>query len=207
MSTKNTRSMSTRTLAYCALLAALSVVLSRLVVPMPSEFTRFSLGLVPIFLAGVLFGPMPGALVGFTADLVGCLFSGYGYNPIFCLSPILCGALPGLFRHWLSRGVKMPKMEDTASGRVLTSVLGEGVTLPKLILAYLPAMALGSVLYMSFAMAFTYAGEGAFLPSLLSQLASRGIQYAVTLPIDAVLTYLLFRARIFERMGLWPLKG
>ena len=36
---------------------------------------------VPIFLAGMFFGPIPGALVGFSADLVGCLFSGYGYNP------------------------------------------------------------------------------------------------------------------------------
>ncbi len=176
--------MTTQTLAYCALLAALSVVLSRLVIPMPSEFTRFSIGLVPIFLASVLFGPVPGALVGFTADLVGCLFSGYGYNPIFCVSPILCGVLPGLFRHYLSRGVN----------------------LPKLLLAYFPSMALGSVLYMSAAMGWVYGGDKGFMGMFLSQLVSRSIQYAITLPVDAVLTYLLFRANIFERMGLWPLK-
>ncbi len=185
MSKSSASSITTKTLSYCALLAALSVVLSRLVIPMPSEFTRFSIGLVPIFLAGVLFGSVPGALVGFVADLVGCLFSGYGYNPIFCVSPILCGALPGIFRHYLSRGV----------------------SLPKLILAYLPSMVLGSVLYMSAAMGWAYAGEGAFLPFFLSQLGSRSIQYAITLPVDAVLTYLLFKAKLFERMGLWPLKG
>ena len=68
--------MATRTLACCALLAALSVVLARLIVPMPNAFTRFSIEAVPIFLAGLLFGPLAGAMVGFAADMVGCLFSG-----------------------------------------------------------------------------------------------------------------------------------
>ena len=82
---KSKRVLSTKTLAYCALLAALSVVLARLVIPMPAADTRFSIEAVPIFLAGMLFGPLPGALVGFVADFVGCLFSPYGYNPLFCL--------------------------------------------------------------------------------------------------------------------------
>ena len=54
-----------RTLVSCALLAAVSVVLARFIIPMPNETTRFSLEAVPIFLAGMLFGPLPGALVGF----------------------------------------------------------------------------------------------------------------------------------------------
>ena len=65
------RSMSTRALAYCALLAAISVVLARLIIPMPNASTRFSIEAVPIYLAGMLFGPMAGGLVGFSADLVG----------------------------------------------------------------------------------------------------------------------------------------
>ena len=78
-----------RTLVISAVLAAISVVLARLIIPMPDVSTRFSLEAVPIFLAGMFFGPIPGALVGFSADLVGCLFSGYGYNPLFCVPPIL----------------------------------------------------------------------------------------------------------------------
>ncbi|MFR5762666.1 MAG: ECF transporter S component [Oscillospiraceae bacterium] len=50
-----------RTLVSCALLAAVSVVLARFIIPMPNETTRFSLEAVPIFLAGMLFGPLPGA--------------------------------------------------------------------------------------------------------------------------------------------------
>ena len=56
-----------RTLVSCALLAAVSVVLARFIIPMPNETTRFSIEAVPIFLAGMLFGPMAGGLVGFSA--------------------------------------------------------------------------------------------------------------------------------------------
>ena len=40
--------MATKTMAYCALLAALSVVLARLIIPMPNASTRFSIEAVPI---------------------------------------------------------------------------------------------------------------------------------------------------------------
>ena len=53
-------------------------------------------------LFGVVFNadglPVAGALVGFVADFVGCLFSGYGYNPLFCVPPILYGVCGGLLR-------------------------------------------------------------------------------------------------------------
>ena len=75
----------TYALTVCALLTALSVVLARLLTVIPSEVSRFSLEAVPILLAGLLFGPVPGAAVGFAADFIGCLFSPYGYNPIFCV--------------------------------------------------------------------------------------------------------------------------
>ena len=62
---KKNASMTTRTLTCCALLAALGVVLARLIIPMPNEFTRFSIEAVPTVLAGILFGPNPaGAALG-----------------------------------------------------------------------------------------------------------------------------------------------
>ena len=121
-----------RTLAVCALLAAVSVVLARLVIPMPNETTRFSLEAIPIFIAGMLFGPLPGALVGFVADFVGCLFSGYGYNPLFCVPPILYGLCAGLF----------------------APMLRKKITIPRIALAFLPAVVLGSILYQSWSLAF-----------------------------------------------------
>ena len=92
-------------LSVCALLTALSVVLARLLTVIPSEVSRFSLEAVPIILSGLLFGAVPGALVGFAADLIGCLFSPFGYNPIFCLPPILYGLWAGLL--WQSMALAL----------------------------------------------------------------------------------------------------
>lgn len=175
------RTMTTKTLAYCALLAALSVVLARLIIPMPNVTTRFSIEAVPIYLAGMLFGPMAGALVGFSADLVGCLFSGYGYNPLFCLPPILYGVFGGLLRRWL---------------------MGKP-SLPRLAVSFLPPVVLGSILWQSAALSYVYNSKGSFQASLVYFLSTRTVQFAVTLVLDALIIYLLMKSRVFDRMGLW----
>ena len=61
---------NTYALTVCALLTALSVVLARVLTLIPAETTRISLEAVPIVLSGLLFGPIPGAVVGFAADLI-----------------------------------------------------------------------------------------------------------------------------------------
>lgn len=180
--------MATRTLAFCALLAALSVVLARLIVPMPNAFTRFSIEAVPICLAGLLFGPLAGGMVGFTADLVGCLFSGYGYNPLFCVPPILYGVFAGLFRYRVAGGHR----------------------LFWLIVSFALAAAVGSVGYQSWALAFTYyydpSVEGSLEQGLIYFLSTRSVQFAVTAAIDISVIYLLLRLRVFDRLQLWPPK-
>lgn len=177
--------MTARTLAYCALLDAISVVLARLIIPMPNVTTRFSLEAVPIFMAGMLFGPVAGGLVGFTADAVGCLFSGFGYNPIFCVPPILYGVFGGVFRRWL----------------------GKGVTLPRLLASMLPPVIVGSILWQSAALAFIYNSKGTFQLSLIYFLSSRSLQFAITIVLDVLVIFLLFRAKIFDRLGVWPPKS
>ena len=180
--------MATRTLAFCALLAALSVVLARLIVPMPNAFTRFSIEAIPIFLAGLLFGPLAGGMVGFSADLVGCLFSGYGYNPLFCIPPILYGVMAGFFRFRVA----------------------EGKRLFWLIVSFLFAAFIGSVGYQSWALAFTYyydpSVEGSLQQGLIYFLSTRSVQFAVTAAIDISIIYLLLQLRVFDRMWLWPPK-
>ena len=180
---KNKRVMTTKTLAYCALLAALSVVLARLIIPMPDESTRFSIEAVPIYMAGMLFGPLAGGLVGFAADFVGCMFSGYGFNPLFSLPPILYGVCGGLFRWFLAKKV----------------------SIPRLILGFLPAVIFGSILYQSAALAYVYSST-TFMEYFVLKLTTRSIQFAITMVIDAVVIYLLFKARIFDRIGIWPPK-
>lgn len=161
---------NTYALTVCALLTALSVILARLLTIIPSEISRFSLEAVPILLAGLLFGPVPGAAVGFAADFIGCLFSPFGYNPIFCLPPMLYGLWAGLLRGYVWA---RPTIWRTA-------------------LAVFPAALCGSVLWQSAALALVYGGE-AKLPFFLTRLISRSIQFAVTGIIDTAVVWLLLR--------------
>ncbi len=171
---------TTKMLTTCALLAAMSVILARLVIPMPNETTRFSIEAVPVFLAGMLFGPLAGGLVGFVADFTGCLLSPYGFNPIFSIPPILYGVCAGLFRHLLKKN---------------TTPLTIGV-------AFLPAVVFGSVLWQSFALAFTYSRE-TLQESFYAFLISRGIQFAITFVVNVLLVYLLCKSNILKLAGLW----
>ena len=161
---------STYSLTVCALLTALSVVLARVLTLIPAETTRISLEAVPIVLAGLLCGALPGALVGFSADLIGCLISPFGYNPIFCVPPILYGLLAGLLRRYVL----------------------EKPTLPRTALAFFPAALFGSVLWQSMALALVYGGAARW-PYFLTRLAARSVQFTVTGCIDTVLVWLLAR--------------
>ncbi len=172
-----------KAMVTCALLTAISVVLARFLIPTPNEVTRFSLEAVPIFLAGMLFGPLPGALTGFAADFIGCLFSPYGYNPIFCVPPILYGLCAGLFRPWLTRRCSPLRLAA----------------------AFLPAVVLGSILYQSFALAMIYGGE-ARLAYFLARLAARSVQFAITGVLDVLVVWLLQRSGALRAVGLPPVQ-
>lgn len=175
-------SMQTRNLIICALLAAITVVLSRLIIPMPNATTRFSIEAVPIFLSGMLFGPVSGMMVGLCSDAVGCLFSGYGYNPLFSLPPLLYGLCGALFQPLLVRNMRIWSIS----------------------LAFLPAVVFGSILYQSWALAFVYNSQGALAASFLYQLAKRSVQFAVTYVLDVVIVWALYRSRVFHAARLWP---
>lgn len=177
-SRKKVTGMATKTLTYCALLAALQVAMTRLMGIMPTEFSRISLGAIPTVLAGVLFGPVAGGLVGFVSDLVGCLFTGYGYNPLFCVPPILYGVCGGLFR----------------------GLLAQKVTFLRVLLAIAPAALLGSILYQSWALGFV-SGKGFWF-----FFSTRAVQHIITAVVGAVIINLLFRTKLFQNMGVWPPK-
>ena len=161
---------SVRSIAICALLTALSVVLARVLTLIPAETTRISLEAVPIVLSGLLFGPIPGAVVGFAADLIGCLFSPFGYNPIFCVPPILYGLLAGAVRRYVT----------------------DRPTLLRTALAFFPAAIVGSVLWQSMALALVYGGD-AKQAFFLAKLVSRSIQFALTGTVDTLIVWLLLR--------------
>lgn len=171
--------MTTRTLVTLALLSAIEVALARFIVPMPNPTMRFSIEDVPIIVAGLLFGPVAGGCVGLVGDAVGCLFSGYGYNPIFALPPVLIGVCAGLMRRLV---FKKPGYLS-------------------ILLSFLPAVVLGRVLWQSYWLAFFYGTH-----SFVWFLGTRAVQFAITSAVNAVVVYGLFRSKVFEHLGLWPAK-
>lgn len=175
---------ATKTLTTCAVLVALTVVISRLFGIMPSESARFSIEAVPIFLAGMLCGPLAGALVGFSADAIGTLFTPYGFNPLFSLPPILYGLCGGLFR----------------------SMLREKPSIFRTALAFAPAVIFGSILWQSATLAWVYGG-GAFWPFFTTKLVERSIQFGVTYALDVMLVYLLQKSKVLESARLYAPSG
>ena len=177
---KSTNRISTKALACCALLAAISIVMARLLSYAQPGGVRWSLDKFPLFLSGLLFGPLAGCLTGFVADFTGSLMQ-FGFNPIFCPPAILYGLCGGLFQVFLAKKCSVFRLA----------------------LSYLPAVVFGSILYQSAALAWVYS-ETAFWPAFYANLLSRGVQFAITLVLETAILYLLIKTKLFHRMGLWP---
>ena len=180
LTTTHGQRMATRTLACSALLAAISIVMARFLSYAPYGSVRWSLDKFPLFLAGMLFGPLAGGLTGLVADAAGSMMQ-YGFNPILCPPAILFGLFGGLFRKYL---VKKP-------------------VFPKLLVSYLVPVILGAWLYQSAALAYCF-NPSTFYASFGANLISRGIQFAVVATLEVIVISLLLGTGIFVRMGLWP---
>ncbi|MDR0445664.1 MAG: folate family ECF transporter S component [Oscillospiraceae bacterium] len=166
----------TKTIVTLSLLAAMSIVLSRILAVNVGPY-RFSIGSMPLLLAGLLFGPVGGALCGFAADFLGAFFLGNGpYSPMLAPTPILMGLLPGLLRHFV--------WEKPGS-------------VSRYILALLPSYIVGSMGYSTFILSKYIYGQP-FLPLFMQ----RVVIYAVTFVVDAAIVFLLVRSGIFHNTGI-----
>ena len=169
----------TKQLTFCAALAAMAVVMARLLCINIPPSTRFSLETIPIFIAGMLFGPVAGALVGFVSDVVGrAIFT--GINPILCISPTLFGLFAGLFQRMLRKNASVGRLA----------------------LAFLPGIVLVSWLWQSAALSIAFGGVTMeskiqfFLPTLSYRFA----QFAITYVIDVCVVYYLSKSGVFRRI-------
>lgn len=100
---KNEKSTSLYRLVVCAFLVALSIVCGKFLQIPVGDILRFSLENLPILLAGLAFGPVYGALVGVTADLLGSLLRGYAIIPLVTVGACLVGLVAGLCSLMLRR--------------------------------------------------------------------------------------------------------
>ena len=95
-------------LVAAALLTAVSVAMAPLNIYIPLfgvSSLRFSVTDIPIFICGVLFGPILGAISGFIGDIVGFVVAPGGpYFPGFTVNKILVGLIPGMLFYLQHRG-------------------------------------------------------------------------------------------------------
>ena len=155
-----------KTLVFMALLIAMHLVLTRVLVIDLGAY-RISVGSVCTILAGLWIGPVAGGVCGFCADIIGCFMKGYAVNPFITVAAILWGVLPALVKPFFANRKKTGKTVGICVSIVVTAVLSSLV----LTTAGLVIM-LGYNFY-------------AIMPGRL-------VQFAIMIPVYCVLTCLLY---------------
>lgn len=125
MSKKNN---TVQVIAYSAILMALSIVLTRMfsiMVPVPGvgNSLRIGFGAIPTIIAGMLFGPVAGGIVGGGSDIIGVLINpmGSAIHPGFTFTAILTGVIPGLVVSAFSKKYKINRAQVLQNGKHLTA--------------------------------------------------------------------------------------
>lgn len=111
------------TLVVSSVLIALNIVITRLL-SIDIGAVRIGLGFIPIALGAMLYGPVPGAVIAFLADLLGALLQGKGYWPGFALSAILLGATYGIFLYKRKKSYKTITICVVLQAIFIESLLG-----------------------------------------------------------------------------------
>ena len=162
---KNVLLGSLKVMCAVALLATISIICGKFL-SFPQEGTfRFSVENLPILLAGVVFGPVAGAITGLLADLLGCFLRGWAPLPLVTAGAVAIGLTSGLLYRFIA-----PKSLALRTG-----------------IAVFGAHALGSVLIKTLGLAHAYGSP--FLPTL----GWRGLNYLVIGALEFLLLYLLLR--------------
>jgi len=100
-----------------AILTALSVVLRIFALGVVSN-NRIIFHNIPLILVGLYFGPLYGAFAGFICDLSSIIYQP-GWNPIFIVSTVMWGLLPGLLRNFLN----FKKIKKLAFIEIITHIV------------------------------------------------------------------------------------
>ncbi len=163
--------VNVRSLTFCAMLVALSVILGFI----GRTFFTFGSGVsavritfenMPVILSGIIFGPVAGGIVGTLCDLVSCLVAPQpSINPFITLGSCLIGVFSGLIFKYLGKSK---------------------LTLPRVFLSALPAHLIGSVLVKTYGFYAYYSYP--FVPTLILRL---GIYTGIGIAESLFLYYVL----------------
>ena len=159
-----------KNLVLMAMFAAVSVVFGKFLAISIGENYRISFENLTVILSGLMFGPLGGALVGVTADLLGCLLRGYAIIPLITVAAGVNGLIPGILRNLI-----------------------KGKSYLKFLSVTLITHMAGSVLIKTAALHFTY--RMPWKPLLLGRVPI----YLVTAAVEASVLYILYKKNVIAR--------
>lgn len=88
-------------LSVCGLMVAIGAILgSFFTIPIiisGGEIARISFFMIPVFFIGMLYGPVYGGMVGFSAEIIKAILAGRGISILFPISAMIAGCMFGLF--------------------------------------------------------------------------------------------------------------
>ncbi len=160
------------------LLAAVSIICGKYLKIPVGDVMRFSFENLPVLLAGIVFGPVAGAVTGILADLVGCLLVGYQINPLVTVGAAAVGLVGGL-TYLLCKKFPLPLRTGCA---------------------VISAHLVGSVVIKTFGLSQFYA-----MP-FFALMGWRGINYLIVGALEWVLLWILLRNRALSQQ-LERMKG
>ena len=115
---------SVLTLVLMGLLAAMSIVLGKLLAINIGNSIRISFENLPILMAGIFLGGPAGFVTGVLADVIGCLIVGYSINPIITLAAGSIGLIAGLlFRAQPKQKLPVRVYDSVMAAHVVGSML------------------------------------------------------------------------------------
>ena len=107
-----------------AALTAMQIILARFLSIQVSDTLRISFESIPVILAGMWLGPIPGAIVAVVADFLGTILSGYGtWFPPLVLGPLSVGILSGVSTKYIFRS-PLAETRDTWKVAVIVVTVG-----------------------------------------------------------------------------------
>lgn len=116
---KKQKTIGAKTIAYIAVLTALSALANIFTMPLGGGSFAISFTYIPAFIAGAFINPFAGFLTGILGDLLGCIIAPKGaLNPIILVTSGLLGLIPGLV-FWIA---KSRKIDTVKYSYVLTTI-------------------------------------------------------------------------------------
>lgn len=166
----------TRLLCMAAFLAALSFLLGLIAKMIQGAGPlRLTVEGMPVVFAGITMGPVVGAAVGATADLLSCLLAGQAPLPLITVGAATVGVVSGVIPYFFRHGARR---------------FGQAWPFPLVLLCDGAAHGLGSILIKSFALADFYGFNPLFFRILI---------YLGVIALESYLLYALLRSTAIRR--------